>query len=122
AATEVQQQPRQVQRPAVVILLDRRLSAGTDGLDARRATGEVDGGVVLPLRRAVGRGGGARVRPRGARRRIVAQRDVDHVGERELRDPLREIGRQVRRQRRARGARGGYLAGGRPEGVRRRRR
>src|SRR5439155_21294083 len=50
--------------------------------------------VVLSPRGAVGRRRGARVRPGGGGRAVVAQRDVDDIRERERLDPLGEVGRK----------------------------
>src|SRR4029077_19106622 len=107
-------------RRSVELLFHRLLTRCRNGSPDRRG-GAVDGdrGIVLPLGGAVRSGRRPRVRPGGARRRVVPQRDVDDVRELELRDPRGEIRRQLRQRCRRSG---GWLPGRgrRPEHVRRR--
>src|SRR5205823_2658559 len=104
---KIEQQPRRVQRGPVQLLLDRHPARGGGGFD--RCGVQVRGQCrkVPPARGAVRRRRGARIGPRGGGRRVLAEREVDDVPERERLDPLGEIGGEGGgRDRRGRVARG----------------
>src|SRR5207249_7853421 len=94
ADAEVEEQPGRIQGGPVQLLLHRHPTRRRRGFYRGGGGGHRDGRVVLPPCGAVGRRRGARVRPGGRGGRVVAQRDVDDVRERERLDPLREVGRE----------------------------
>ena len=93
AAAEIEEQIIERERRTVLRALARGTRADGQRLGDRGRHGTVETREIRAARCAVEIGGGARLGPRRTRRRIVAKRQIDDVGEREARDPRLEIGR-----------------------------